>query len=154
MAEGRAMWPRVAGLLALAAGLCAAGAPAARASEPVVVGDGIPEPLDGLRGDAARGRAIVASRQSGLCLLCHAAPLPEVRQQGDLAPDLAHVGSRYSVAQLRLRVVDSRRVRAESMMPPYFTTAGLQRVAPAYRGKPLLGAQEIEDVVAFLETLK
>ncbi|MFO1147368.1 MAG: sulfur oxidation c-type cytochrome SoxX [Alsobacter sp.] len=152
MAERRALPAILAGLVGFAWGPC--GPPPSRAGEPVIVGDGIPEPLDARQGDAGRGRLIVASRQSGLCLLCHAAPLPEARQQGDLAPDLAHVGARYTAPQLRLRVVDSRRLNGASLMPPYFVTTGLQRVAPAYRGRPILGAQEIEDVVAFLETLK
>jgi sulfur-oxidizing protein SoxX len=139
---------------ALVAALAAASAPWPAAGAPMVVGDAIPSPLAGLRGDPARGRAIVASRQKGLCLLCHSGPFPEVPLQGNLAPDLAHVGSRLSAAQLRLRVVDSRRLVPDSIMPPYFATEGLVRVAPAFAGRPLLGAQEIEDVVSFLETLR
>lgn len=111
-------------------------------------------PLTTTPGDAARGRAIAASRQAGLCLLCHTAPIPEDRFQGTLAPDLAGVGSRYSAAQLRARVVDARRFNPETIMPAYHRTDGLTRVAPALRGKTLLTAQEVEDVVAWLATLK
>ncbi len=119
-----------------------------------VVGDGIPEALEGRVGDATRGRAIVASRQQGLCLLCHSGPFPEERFQGQLAPDLAGAGSRWSVAQLRLRLVDSRRLNPDSIMPAYHRTQGLTRVARVWEGRPLLDAQQIEDVVAWLTTLR
>ncbi len=119
-----------------------------------VVGDGIPAALEGRVGDPARGRAIVATRQQGLCLLCHAGPIPEERFQGNLAPDLAGAGARWSVAQLRLRLVDARRLNPESIMPAYYRTEGLTRVGRAWEGKPLLDAQQLEDVVAYLATLR
>jgi sulfur-oxidizing protein SoxX len=119
-----------------------------------VVGDGIPASLGGLTGDAARGRAIVASRQQGLCLLCHSGPFPEERFQGNLAPDLAGAGARWSIAQLRLRLVDSRRLNPDSIMPAYHRTEGLTRVGATWQGQAILSAQQIEDVVAFLATLK
>ena len=119
-----------------------------------IVGDTIPASLTGSNGDAARGRAIVVSRQSGLCLLCHSGPFPEERFQGNLAPDLKGVGARWSAGQLRLRVVDSRKLDAGTIMPAYYAVDGLDRVAPVYRGKPILTAEEIEDVVAFLATLR
>lgn len=116
--------------------------------------DEIPASLTGSKGDPARGRAIVVDRQVGLCLLCHSGPFPEQRFMGDLAPDLAGVGARLSAAQIRLRIVDPGRVNPATIMPAYFKTEGLQRVAPAFRGKTLLTAQQIEDVIAFLVTLK
>ena len=116
--------------------------------------DGIPQSLTGAKGDPARGRAIVANRQVGLCLLCHSGPFPEERFQGTLAPDLAGAGSRSSEAMLRLRIVDSSRINPVTIMPAYHRTEGLTRVAPAYRDKPILTAEQIEDVVAFLMTLK
>jgi sulfur-oxidizing protein SoxX len=140
-----------------AAALLAALAAAVAAQEVVpyqVEGDGIRQPLGGLRGDAQRGRAIVASRQTGLCLLCHAAPLPEERFQGNLAPDLAGVGARYSEAQLRLRVVDPRRIHPASFMPAFHTPDHPTRVGAAWTGKPILTAQQVEDVVAWLATLR
>jgi len=119
-----------------------------------VVGDSIPASLSGAKGDAARGRSIVVDRNVGLCLLCHSGSFPEVRLQGTLAPELKGTGNRLSVSQIRLRIVDASRVNPETIMPPYFRTEGLTRVAPALRGKSLLSAQQIEDVVAFLLTLR
>jgi sulfur-oxidizing protein SoxX len=118
-----------------------------------IIGDAISEPLTGARGDPTRGRAIVVDRQRGLCLLCHTGPFPEHRFQGDLAPDLRGVGSRWSEGQLRLKLVDSRRLNPATIMPPYYSTEGLIRVGRAWQGKPVLSAEQIEDVVAFLTTL-
>lgn len=120
----------------------------------IVVDDGIPLPLSATPGDAAHGRAIVASRQTGLCLLCHSAPIAEERFQGNLATDLAGAGTRWSEAQLRLRLVDGRRLNAGSPMPAYYRVDGLQRVGEAWQGKPVLSAQQIEDVVAYLRGLR
>jgi len=116
--------------------------------------DGIPKSLTGAKGDPARGRAIVANRQVGLCLLCHSGPFPEERFQGNLAPSLEGAGTRWSEGQLRLRIVDSGRINPATIMPAYHRTEGLVRVAPAWRGKPVLSAEQIEDVVAYLMTLK
>ena len=116
--------------------------------------DAIPESLTGAKGDPVRGRAIVANRQLGLCLLCHSGPFPEERFQGNLAPDLRGAGTRWSEGQLRLRIVDSGRIDPATIMPAYHRTDGLVRVAPAWRGKPVLTAEQIEDVVAFLMTLR
>jgi sulfur-oxidizing protein SoxX len=145
-------------LLRILAAVLLAGAAGAAAGQDVVrytvEGDGIPLPLAGLRGDAQRGRSIVASRQAGLCLLCHAAPIAEERFQGDLAPDLASVGARYSEAQLRLRVVDSRRLNPASVMPAFHAPSQGARVAANWAGKPILSAQQVEDVVAWLASLR
>ena len=129
-------------------------APAANGAAVTMEGDAIPASLTGTRGDPVRGRAIVTNRQVGLCLLCHSGPFPEERLQGDLAPDLKGTGSRLSEGQLRLRIVDSGRVHAGTIMPAYYKIEGLARVAPAFQGKPVLSAQQIEDVVAFLTTLR
>jgi sulfur-oxidizing protein SoxX len=115
--------------------------------------DAMPESLTGARGDPARGRAIVASRQVGLCLLCHSGPFPEERFQGNLAPDLRGAGQRWSEGQLRLRIADPGRINSATIMPAYYRAEGLVRVAPAWRGKTILSAEQIEDVVAFLVTL-
>lgn len=110
--------------------------------------------LTGAPGDAARGRVIVVSRQKGLCLLCHSGPFAEERFQGDLAPSLAGAGRRWNEGQLRLRMVDSRRLNAATIMPSYYRTDGLNRVGAAWHGQPVLTAAEIEDVVAYLLTLQ
>jgi sulfur-oxidizing protein SoxX len=128
---------------------------AAQAIVPYAVqGDAIPQPLTAQPGDPQRGRGIVASRQTGLCLLCHSAPVPEERFQGNLAPDLAGIGARYTPAQLRLRVVDPRRVNPASFMPAFHSANNPSRIGAAWVGKPILDAQQVEDVVAFLATLK
>jgi L-cysteine S-thiosulfotransferase len=151
-------WRNIAALAALVAALSAAAQPAAEAEDGLrpfaVVGDAITQSLTGGNGDAARGRAIVASRQVGLCLLCHSGPFPEERLQGTLAPDLQGAGRRWSEGQLRLRIVDAARLNPETIMPPYYRIDGLHRVAPSFRGKPVLSAEQIEDVVAFLATLR
>jgi len=116
--------------------------------------DAIPQSLTGAKGDPARGRALVTNRQVGLCLLCHSGPFPEERFQGNLAPDLRGAGKRWSEGQLRLRIVDPARINPASIMPAYHRTEGLVRVAPAWRGKTILSGEQIEDVVAFLMTLK
>jgi len=116
-------------------------------------GDSIPASLTGAKGDPARGRAIVANRQVGLCLLCHSGPFPEERFQGDLAPDLRGA-ARLTEGQIRQRIVDPTKVNPQSIMPAYYRSEGLTRVAPAYRGKTILTAEQIEDIVAYLLTLK
>ncbi len=120
----------------------------------VVVGDGIPQPLTTTPGDAGRGRAIVASRQQGLCLLCHSGPFPEERAQGNLASNLEGAGKRWNEAQLRLRIVDARRLDPGALMPAFHRSSGPERVGRAWQGRPILDAQQVEDVVAFLRTLQ
>jgi sulfur-oxidizing protein SoxX len=119
-----------------------------------VVGDAIPDPLGGLGGDGGRGRAIVLDRAVGNCLICHQVPIPTEPFQGDIGPDLAGVGSRLTAGQLRLRLVDQSRLNPETIMPPYYRVDGLVRVARPFAGAPVLTAQDIEDVVRWLETLR
>lgn len=104
-------------------------------------------------GDPARGRAIVADRTRGLCILCHAAPLLEVPFMGDIGPDLGGVGSRLTVPELRERIVDSRLVNPDTIMPPYHSQDNLNRVGTRWQGGTILTEQEVEDVVAWLATL-
>ena len=153
------MLHRPAAAVMLALTVLASGAVPAAAGDTVlrpfvVAGDAIPLSLTGVPGDAARGKAILSSRQTGLCLLCHSAPLPEEKFQGTIGPDLRGAGSRSSEGQLRLRIVDPRRVNPDTIMPAYYRLDGLEGVALAFRGKTVLSAQEIEDVVAFLMTLR
>ena len=116
--------------------------------------DSIPQSLTGQPGDVARGRAIVANRTVGLCLLCHSGSFPEERFQGNLAPSLAGAGSRSTPGQLRLRLVDAARLNPDTIMPSYYRVDGLVHVAKNFQGKTILTAQQIEDVVAYLATLK
>ncbi len=118
-----------------------------------VAGDGIPEPLTGRQGDATRGRALVVDRTS-TCILCHSGPFPEAGFQGDLAPNLAGAGSRWSTSQLRLRMVDASRLNPATIMPSYYRVDGLVRVGQNWRDKPILSAEQIEDIVAYLATLR
>lgn len=116
-----------------------------------VVGDAIPASLTGSLGDAARGRLVVTGRESN-CILCHA--FPDVRAAGDIGPPLAGVGARLNAGQFRLRLVDSTRLNPATVMPSYYRIDGLTRVASAYQGKTVLNAEQIEDAVAYLLTLK
>ncbi|TAM60900.1 sulfur oxidation c-type cytochrome SoxX [bacterium] len=133
------------------------GAPAAASSAPAlqytVAGDGIPHSLTGVPGDPTRGKALVADRKLGNCVACHQLPL-DAPFQGNVGPNLAGVGSRLSVPQLRLRVVDMKLVDATTIMPAFYRVAGLNDVAQDFQGRPMLSAQQVEDVVTFLETLK
>ena len=149
---GRRALAGFAGLVLACGGLCLA-ADEAGLVPYEIIGDAIPAPLTGTPGDPARGRAIVGNRQLGLCLLCHSGPFPEDRLQGTLAPSLTGVASRLSTGQLRLRIVDASRVNPNTIMPPYYRTRGLTRVARSYAGRPILSAGQVEDVVAFLATL-
>jgi sulfur-oxidizing protein SoxX len=142
-----------------AAVLLAAAASAAIANEPPLlpfarVGDAIPASLTGAGGDPTRGRKIVVDRRLGACLLCHTGPFPEQKFPGTLAPDLSGAGARWSAGQLRLRLVDPTRLNPDTIMPSYYRVAGLTRVGSAWRGKPILTPEQIEDVVAFLSTLR
>lgn len=117
-----------------------------------IAGDAIPKPLTAEPGDAARGRSAVVNRDQGGCTLCH--EVPGETRFGDIAPPLSGVGAKLSAGQLRLRVADSTRVTPDTPMPAYYRTQGLTQVAAPYRGKPILSAQQVEDVVAYLATLK
>ncbi len=119
-----------------------------------VVDGAIPAPLTGGLGDPARGRAVALDPERGNCTICHPAPLPEAEFQGDVGPDLAGVGARYGPGELRLRVVDPKALNPDTVMPVYHRVEGLYRVLERYRGEPVLTAQEVEDVVAWLATLR
>jgi sulfur-oxidizing protein SoxX len=119
----------------------------------VIVGDAIPQSLTGVAGDATRGRALVVDRAS-TCILCHSGPFPETRFQGDLAPNLKGAGSRWSEGQLRLRLVDASSLNPATIMPSYYRVEGLLRVGQAWRGKPILSAEQIEDILAYLKSLR
>lgn len=115
----------------------------------------IDKPLGGLTGDPQRGRAIAGDQHRGNCLACHQLPIPEEPFHGDLGPPLAGIGARQSIGMLRLHVVDQSRFNPETVMPGYYRPPSqLNRVAPSLRGTTWLTAQEVEDVVAWLASLK
>jgi sulfur-oxidizing protein SoxX len=119
-----------------------------------IMNGGIAEALSSTPGNARRGRSIAANAEQGNCLICHALPIPEAPVFGTVGPDLGGVGARLSAAQLRLRIVDPRALNPATSMPAYYKVAGLKRVAPRYSGQPMLSSQEIEDVIAYLQTLR
>jgi sulfur-oxidizing protein SoxX len=116
--------------------------------------DAIETPLTDQTGDPGRGRLIVENRALSACLLCHAGPFPEPHLQGSIGPSLDGVGSRLNAGQIRLRLVDSRKLHPDTVMPPYYVVDGLNRTGRQWQGRPILSAQQIEDVVAFLSTLR
>ena len=119
-----------------------------------ILNEGLPAPLTDRPGDAERGRRIVLDRERGDCVVCHALPLPTRRFHGTVGLPLDNVGNRYTAAELRLRLLDPKALNPRSIMPAYHTVEGLHSVLKAYRGRPILAAQEIEDVVVYLLTLR
>jgi L-cysteine S-thiosulfotransferase len=120
----------------------------------VVDGNGIPDSLTGKPGDPRKGAEIAAGRTQGNCLACHALPIPQEKLQGNVGPDLTQVGARLNEGELRLRVVNPKIVDPQTAMPAYYRIDGLTRVRKDLVGKPILTAEQIEDVVAYLATLK
>lgn len=148
--RGARQWVAAALVCAAAA---APGPVQAQVATYTVVGDAVPEALDGKMGDATRGRQVVLDRNNGNCLICHAVPEPQERFMGELGPDLAGVGARLSAGQIRLRLIDQSLLNPATVMPPYHRVNDLKRVATRYRDKPVLSPQEIEDAVAYLAAL-
>jgi sulfur-oxidizing protein SoxX len=128
--------------------------PGSIAAQIIWDGDAIPNSLSGNPGDPLRGKSMVTSRQTGLCILCHAGPFPEERFQGNLAPDLRLSIANFNAPQLRARLVDAGRFKPNTIMPSYFKIDHLNRVAPQFSGKTVLGAQDIEDIIAYLLTIQ
>ncbi|MBU0655376.1 MAG: sulfur oxidation c-type cytochrome SoxX [Gammaproteobacteria bacterium] len=115
----------------------------------------IPESLCGLQGEAARGELIVSDAAKGNCLACHQLPIKGVEAYGTIAPPLSGIAKRLSEAQLRLRVVDSRHLSPNSIMPGFYRDPSLiNRPGKGYAGRTFLAAQDVEDVIAYLVTLK
>jgi sulfur-oxidizing protein SoxX len=142
--------------LAVVGAASAAGVTGAAAAQTAPLRFGMPTPLTRRVGDPRRGRFIAANSGRGNCIICHAIPLPDIPASafGDLGPSLDGVGGRLSAAQLRARIVDARTIDPQTVMPPYHIASGLNRVQHRYIGRPILSAQEVEDVVAYLATLR
>jgi sulfur-oxidizing protein SoxX len=117
-------------------------------------GDAIAAPLTGRSGDAERGKTLFASRQISTCLLCHADPAASPPETPPIGPTLAGVGARLSEGEIRLRIVDPARLNPDTIMPSFYVVDGLRRVGRAWRGRPALDAAQIEDLVAWLATLR
>lgn len=158
---------RLTRLLAAAALLLSAAAllPAAQAQNgevrepgllPYAIKDyGIEQPLTGKPGDAARGRALATTSGQGNCVICHRLPIPEVAFRiGNVGPDLSEVGGRLTPAEIRLRIVNPKVLNAETIMPAYYRVSGLNRVATNFANKPMLTPEQVEDLVAYLSSLK
>lgn len=107
-----------------------------------------------LTGDSQAGRSLVASRQKGLCLLCHSGPFPEEPFQGNIAPNLSDLVANLSATQLRARIMNPAITNPQTIMPSYYQPEHLTRVSKPYQGQSILSLKEIDDVVAYLMTLK
>lgn len=105
-------------------------------------------------GDAEHGRAIMLEPQKSLCILCHSGPFPEIPFMGTLAPDLSDVGSRYSYKEIRDRIVDNRKFNPDTIMPPFLSLEGLNRISPRWAETTILTEQEVDDIATFLAGLK
>ena len=121
-----------------------------------VVKDGtsIEASLTGKPGDAAKGRKLAISRKKGNCLACHVMPIPEQPYHGKIGTDLNGAGSRYTEGELRLRIVNSKVLNRDTIMPAFHKWKGLHRVLKKFRGKTILTAEDVEDVIAYVMTLK
>ncbi len=116
--------------------------------------DHAPTPLTEQPGDPTRGLAVVIDRDRGHCLLCHRIASIDENFQGTLGPDISTVGERLSPAQLRFRIVDSTRLHPDTAMPAYHRVGNFRQVGRSYQNRPVLTAQEVEDVIAYLRTLR
>jgi sulfur-oxidizing protein SoxX len=115
----------------------------------------IAAPLGGLKGDAVNGRKVAIHRGKGNCLACHQMPIPEEEFHGEIGPPLMGVGGRYDEGQIRLRIVNMQEINPGTLMPPFYKHPDqFNRVSKQYQGRTILTAQEVEDVVAYLMTLK
>lgn len=120
----------------------------------VVDKNSIPKSLTGKAGDPKRGKILAVARKKGNCLACHKMPIPKQLFHGLVGPTLVGIGSRYKAGELRLRVVDPKQINPDSIMPSFYKSSGFHRPLKKFKGKSVLKAQEIEDIVAYLRTLK
>lgn len=135
------------------AGSIAVSAQSAEMANITIVDGTIPASLTGAAGDAVNGKKVAINRKKGNCLACHEMPIPEQQFHGQIGPSLEGIGSNQNAAELRMRMVDSKAINADTMMPSFLMT-GQHRVLKKFQGKSILDAQEIEDVIAYLLTIK
>jgi len=117
-------------------------------------GISIPKSLTGKPGDPKMGRKLTINRKLGNCLACHVMPIPEQQFHGLVGPDLNGVASRLKEGEVRLRIVNPKAVNPETIMPAFYRNAKLHRVMKKFKGKTMLSAQQVEDIVAYVMTLK
>ncbi len=115
----------------------------------------VAESLSGVAGDPAAGRETFAGRKLGNCLACHTnADLDELGFHGEVGPSLDGVADRYTEAQLRGIVANSKKTFEGTIMPGFYVIDGINRPLEGFEGTTILTAQQVEDVVAYLMTLK
>ena len=114
----------------------------------------IPKSLTGKPGNAKKGRKLAVHRKKGNCLACHKMPIPEQQFHGEIGPDLAGVGSRYSAGELRLLIVNPKVINEDTIMPAFYKNTGFNAVLKKFKGKTVISAQDVEDIIAYLLTLK
>lgn len=117
------------------------------------VAQGIAAPLTAEPGNPGRGKLIVRDLERASCLICHAMPIPEEPDHGNIGPPLDGIGSRLTAPELRQRIVDPRAFNPDTIMPGYYRLADLRGVGAEWVGRTIYTAQEVEDVVAYLATL-
>jgi len=143
--------------VAVAVAFCAAAAFGAQAGELVtykIVDETIPQSLTGKAGDPVKGRKTAINRKKGNCLGCHVMPIPEQADHGEVGPPLNGVGSRLGAAEMRLRIVNSKMINPDTIMPAFYHIDGFHRVQEKWKGKTIISAQDVEDIIAYLVTLK
>ena len=117
-------------------------------------GESIVKSLTGKKGDAKKGRATAINRKKGNCLACHILPIPEQPFHGEIGPDLNGVAGRYTAGEIRLRIVNPTIINEDTIMPAFYKKDGFHRVLKKFVGKTIVSAQDVEDMVAYLMTLK
>jgi sulfur-oxidizing protein SoxX len=158
--HGRNVWliESITAICCLIVGVCCALSEISHANARACpsVQTGTPAPLTALPGDFRRGKAVAVDSDRGNCIICHKMPMPDIPPDafGDLGPPLDGVGTRLSAAELRLRIIDARRINPETIMPPYYSIESLHRVERHHVGRPILSPQDIEDLIAYLATLR